>query len=662
MNHAFEKYLNIFRAELPLGACFDLLERKLCIGGRRAVMYFIDGLHDGQKGQLLLNYLLAVQPETMQGLHESKDFLEVAVPFMDASVIEPRTDVPSKQHPMQCAEKGKLEEETLQRKQAHRKGEKAQVAEETEANDVVCAQAETADLQDEKRHMEAASMDGLTADAAYDCYLQTLPKLYAGLVPLLVEGLDKIIILDARAYPARAVEEPEKEKTLRGARDGFTENMMQNVAMIRRRLRSNQLIFKVFNVGTDSKSDVVLCYMKDRADAKFVEKLESALDDMKKKALAGRSAGQQPQRGGQNRPQAERDGQTEAQGGTQSASRLGGRDQTRMRMTAGRQARASEEDAPRTHSAYSHDRTKVEEKNVEGEARTAADSHAKQFRARLARREAEQCEATAFDALTVTDQSLLEHLQESFGIASSLNPFPRVRYTQRPDVAAAHLEEGKVVLITDNSPTAMMIPVSVFEFFQDTDDYYFPQLTGNYFRFLRILNFVVILLLTPIYVLMVEYDWFTPDILRFFVPEDDYVISIFWQFMLLELAIDALKLASLNTPTSLGMSLSVIGALILGEFSISSGWFIPQTILCMAVVALASFTQPSIELSYAMKFCRVLMLIGAQLLGLGGILAAAAVSLLVMATTKTLSGTSYLYPLFPFDAGVLKRLIFRTKR
>ena len=657
MNHAFEKYLNIFRAELPLGACFDLLERKLCIGGRRAVMYFIDGLHDGQKGQLLLNYLLAVQPETMQGLHESKDFLEAAVPFMDASVIEPQADAPPKHHPMQCAEKGKLEQEELQRKQAHRKGKKAQGAEETEASDVVCAQAETEILQDEKRHMEAARMEALTADAAYDCYLQTLPKLYAGLVPLLVEGLDKIIILDARAYPARAVEEPEKEKTLRGARDGFTENMMQNVAMIRRRLRSNQLIFKVFNVGTDSKSDVVLCYMKDRADAKFVEKLESALDDMKKKALAGRSAGQQPQRGGQNRPQAERNGQAEVQGGTQSASRRG-----RQETTAARQTRASEEDALRIHSAYSHDRTKVEEKSAAVEARASADSHAKRFRVRLARREAEQRGAAAFDALTVTDQSLLEHLQESFGIAGSFNPFPRVRYTQRPDVAAAHLEEGKVVLITDNSPTAMMIPVSVFEFFQDTDDYYFPQLTGNYFRFLRILNFVVILLLTPIYVLMVEYDWFTPDILRFFVPEDDYVISIFWQFMLLELAIDALKLASLNTPTSLGMSLSVIGALILGEFSISSGWFIPQTILCMAVVALASFTQPSIELSYAMKFCRVLMLIGAQLLGLGGILAAAAVSLLVMVTTKTLSGTSYLYPLFPFDAGVLKRLIFRTKR
>ena len=82
----------------------------------------------------------------------------------------------------------------------------------------------------------------------------------------------------------------------------------------------------------------------------------------------------------------------------------------------------------------------------------------------------------------------------------------------------------------------------------------------------------------------------------------------------------------------------------------------------MAVVALASFTQPSIELSYAMKFCRVFMLIGARVLGLGGIIAAAAISLLVMGLTKTLSGTSYLYPLIPFDSKVLKRLIFRTKR
>ena len=106
----------------------------------------------------------------------------------------------------------------------------------------------------------------------------------------------------------------------------------------------------------------------------------------------------------------------------------------------------------------------------------------------------------------------------------------------------------------------------------------------------------------------------------------------------------------------------MIGALILGEFSVSSGWFVPQTILCMAVVALASFTQPSIELGYAVKFVRVLMLTGAHFLGWPGMAGAFVLSLIVMATTKTLVGTSYLYPLIPWEGSKLKKLIFRTKK
>ncbi|MCI7618021.1 MAG: spore germination protein, partial [Firmicutes bacterium] len=178
---------------------------------------------------------------------------------------------------------------------------------------------------------------------------------------------------------------------------------------------------------------------------------------------------------------------------------------------------------------------------------------------------------------------------------------------------------------------------------------------------IRIINFLVILFLTPVYLILAQSQDFTPEVLSFFVPAEDYAIPIFWQFILLEIAVDGLKLASLNTPTSLGMSLSVIGALILGEFSIDSGWFISQTILCMAVVALAAFTQPSIELSYAMKFGRILMLIGAQLFGIAGAATAAVLSFIVMASTKTLSGHSYIYPLIPFNGAALKRLIFRTK-
>ena len=522
---AFEIYLEIFRSELPLGESFDLLERKLRIGGRRGSVFFVDGLHDSEKSLMLFKYLLAVPEEAMEGIADSQEFLERNLPFMEAEVIEPPND------------------------------EAASGATESSGS-----AADTADgAPDDRRRADGAAKSTLY-DRCRAAYREALPKLYAGLIPLAVEGLDKLIIMDVRQYPARAVEEPEKEKTLRGAKDGFTETLMSNIGLIRRRIRDNSLIFKAYNIGSVSKSDVALAYMKDRADKKLVRKMETVLEKWT------------------------------------------------------RQERAQQK-------------------------RSATGS-----------------------ALTVSDQSLLEKLLQAFDAGSGINPFPKVRYSQRPDVIAAHINEGKLAILVDNSPTVMLIPTSVFEFFQDVDDYYFPLLTGNYFRFIKLLNFFLILFLMPVYYLMAEYDEFTPRILRFFVPAEDFAIPIFWQFILLEIAVDGLKLASLNTPSSLGASLSVIGALILGEFSIESGWFIPQTILCMAVVALAAFTQPSIEFSYAMKFCRIILLVGAYLFGAAGLGAAAIVVVTIMASTKTLTGRGYLYPLIPFDGKILKRLIFRTQK
>ena len=120
------------------------------------------------------------------------------------------------------------------------------------------------------------------------------------------------------------------------------------------------------------------------------------------------------------------------------------------------------------------------------------------------------------------------------------------------------------MLLVDNSPTTILIPTCIFDFLQDTDDYYFPLFTGNYFRFLRIINMFAVIFLTPVYLMMAEGDIPVYSKLKFFVPDEGYAIPLFVQFILLELAIDGLKLASLNTPSSLGMSLSVIGALILG--------------------------------------------------------------------------------------------------
>lgn len=398
-----------------------------------------------------------------------------------------------------------------------------------------------------------------------------LKAIFSGLIAIAIEGLDEAIIIDTRSYPNRGVEEPSKEKSLRGAKDGFTEAFMTNIALIRRRIRDPKLIFKSHTVGNSTKTDVSLVYLKGKADDALVQKISDKLNNI------------------------------------------------------------------------------------------------------------------TIDAVSVGDQTIAEHIvkdpnQKSF--LGWLNPYPKVRYTQRPDVAAAHITEGKIAIVVDTSPTVILLPTGIFDFLQDVDDYYFPAITGNYFRALRTFNFIGIIIITPLYLMFAQEYIPVYSALKFFIPQGDFAISLFWQFILLELAIDGLKLASLNTPDSLGMSLSVIGALILGELAISSGWFIPQTILCMAVVALASFTQPSIELGYGIKFMRILILVGVQLgarfgqtsiaagmLGhnaipicaISGSIIAIVINFISLVTTKTMAGKSYLYPLIPFNANAMKHLIFRTK-
>lgn len=258
-------------------------------------------------------------------------------------------------------------------------------------------------------------------------------------------------------------------------------------------------------------------------------------------------------------------------------------------------------------------------------------------------------------SLTMTDRSLVESMKKSW-----FNPFPKVRYTERPDVAAAHLLEGKIVIIIDNSPSVLILPTTIFSFMQDIDDYYVPPLTGNYLRLVRNLILFATVFITPVYLLLTKIALTLPEPFHVFALEETPVVPLLLQFLLLEAAIDGLKLASLNTPDALGMSLSVVGALILGDMAISIGWFTPQAVLYMAVVALGSFAQPSIELGYALKFMRLILLILTALFSSGGLVTGIILVLLILISNKTITGDSYLYPLFPFNGKELFSMIIRT--
>lgn len=261
------------------------------------------------------------------------------------------------------------------------------------------------------------------------------------------------------------------------------------------------------------------------------------------------------------------------------------------------------------------------------------------------------------DALTMNQESLAECLYER----RWYNPFPKFKYSERPDTAAAQILEGNIVILVDNSPAAMIMPTSIFDVIEEADDYYFPPITGTYLRFARFAIAILTYLMTPTFLLLMNAREYIPETFSFIILKNPENIPLIWQFLILEFAIDGLRLAAVNTPNMLNTPLSIMAALVLGEFSVNSGWFNSEVMLYMAFVAIASFTQANYELSYALKFMRLLTLILTAIFGLWGYAAGILVCLIFVISNKTVSGQSYVYPLIPFNPKLLFKRLFRLR-
>lgn len=353
---------------------------------------------------------------------------------------------------------------------------------------------------------------------------QVFRKVLSGETCLFVNGYDLCIAIDCRTYPARGVEEPETDKSMRGSRDGFVETVVFNTAMIRRRIRDPHLIMKMEDVGDSSRADVAVCYMEDRADPKLLEQVENRLRSVK------------------------------------------------------------------------------------------------------------------VGELKMNQQTVAETLFRR----KWFNPFPKFKYTERPDTATACLLEGKIVILVDNSPSALILPTSVLDMIEEANDYYFPPLTGIYLKISRGLITFLTVFLTPVYLLLMQNRDWIPSLFSFVAVKDTVNIPLIFQFFILELAIDGLRLAALNTPSMLSTPLSVIAGLVLGEFSVQSGWFNSEVMLAMAFVAVANYTQPNFELGYALKFMRLMFLILTAVFNGPGFLAGTVITFCAIAFNETLSGKSYL--------------------
>lgn len=270
---------------------------------------------------------------------------------------------------------------------------------------------------------------------------------------------------------------------------------------------------------------------------------------------------------------------------------------------------------------------------------------------------AQKLQSLQVNALSMKQESLMEALIPH----RWYNPFPKVRYTERPDAAAATIAEGGIVLVIDGTPSAMLLPTSFLDFFQDTNDYYFPPVVGTYLRFMRFLIYMLTLFLIPVWYLLVKNPQLIPWWLDYIKVKEMNTVPIFVQLMIVELIIDVLRQASLNTPASLGASFSVVSALILGDYAVKARWFVAEVLLYMAFVAVANFAQPSFELGYAVKLSRMMLIVLTAIFNIYGFFAGMLITLLLIVTTPTITGQSYLYPLIPFHWEKLSRLLVRRK-
>jgi len=285
---------------------------------------------------------------------------------------------------------------------------------------------------------------------------QLTRNVLSGVTCLFIDGYEAGIAIDCRTYPARSVEEPDKDKSLRGSRDGFVETIVFNTALMRRRIRDPHLIMEMVEIGESSRSDVAICYMSDRVDQELYKNVSNRLKEIE------------------------------------------------------------------------------------------------------------------VDDLRMNQQSLAEAIYKR----RWYNPFPKFKFTERPDTAAACLLEGKIVILVDNSPSAMILPTSILDMIEEANDYYFPTLTSVYLKFSRALITLLTVFMTPVFLLFMQNIEWLPKIFAFVAVKDTVNIPLIFQLLILEIAIDGLRLAALNTPSMLSTPLSVIAGLVMGEFSVKSGWFI----------------------------------------------------------------------------------------
>lgn len=368
---------------------------------------------------------------------------------------------------------------------------------------------------------------------------EAVDKVLAGMTALFIEGESAAIIIDAKNYPVRSTQEPDLERVVRGARDGFVETLLTNVTLIRRRIRDPRLKFELIQIGQRTKSDICIAYINDIADEKLVAAFRQKLQHVK------------------------------------------------------------------------------------------------------------------IDGLPLGEKQLEEAL-----VSKGWNPYPAVRYSERPDVVATHLLEGHVVLLADTSPSSMILPCTFFHLLQHAEEYRQTPAVGTYWRWVRFLGVFISLFLLPLWFLIVSHPELKPVGLEWLGPQKTGHLPILLQFLLAEFGVDLMRLAAVHTPSPLATAMGLIAAILIGEIAVKTGIFVNEVIMYLAIATIGLFATPSYEFGVANRLVRIVFLLAAAYFSVPGFLVACTIWLLFLALQRSYN-TPYLWPFIPFHGKALLSVLVR---
>ncbi|QZY55466.1 spore germination protein [Crassaminicella profunda] len=353
-----------------------------------------------------------------------------------------------------------------------------------------------------------------------------IDSILAGDTVLILDKWDKFLVISSKGWPMRGVAEPTTETVIRGARDGFTETLRVNTALVRRRIRDPKFKIKQMQLGKRSKTDVAILYIEETVNKNILKMVKDRLDKI--------------------------------------------------------------------------------------------------------------------DIDAILESGYVEQLIED----EWRSPFPQMQNTQRPDVVAAGLYEGRIGIIVDNTPFALLVPTTVVTLFQSSEDYNERFFISSALRILRFISIIVTLILPSLYIAVTSYHpGMLPTDLVLYVAgsRTNVPFPAFIEAFIMEASLELLREAGVRLPGPIGGTIGIVGGLVLGQAAVEAGIVSPLMVIIVAITALAANAVPSYSLAISLRLLRFMLMILSAVLGLYGIILGIIIILTHLCNLKSF-GVPYLSP------------------